>query len=593
MAFTLRLVLLALALPLALATDYTEVFYGEYKLDKDSPAYNFLPISRNQNQPKVCDASWAFAVTSAMSALFNFNNKGKALEVNLSPQMLINCAQQDFNCKNADAFNIEQTLDQLKTFGVAEESCNNYYADYTKDCSNMNKCKDCSNGEDIHKLSVCRALDYHSYKLKSWRKITSDEKDPKREADLFKQIHDSLDKNGPLVCKIQHDEGVFGFRTNKANRYDPKSKAVNEYTAWVSLVGYKVFEDVTKDVWILQTSYGANVGYHGLLYIAGGENINLFNILDNCYELTIDPAVEIVPNKEVSSPFTDLLGYKTVKKVHRDDIDPLNQGLIKFPGLMRRYNESLQVSADPDPIDWCNQYGRNFLTYVKNQHIPTYCGSCWIQAATSVLADRLNVANYRNGVVFPKHVLSVQAVINCREGGTCYGGDSSLFFQKAMGWTVPIETCRTYESHNPESYECSSTQVCTNSSRNKTYELKTFNGVKVSHWERARGAQAMKAALADGPIVCDMQVTDNFVKYKRNDDGSLNVYNEELEYFSLNHAISIVGWGKNNDGEYWVGRNSWGREWGYDGLFYIKAGSNVLGIESDCSWAVPQYVPFE
>lgn len=38
----------------------------------------------------------------------------------------------------------------------------------------------------------------------------------------------------------------------------------------------------------------------------------------------------------------------------------------------------------------------------------------------------------------------------------------------------------------------------------------------------------------------------------------------------LDHELAVVGWGKDDDGEYWIGRNSWGTYWGEDGFFRIR-----------------------
>jgi len=57
----------------------------------------------------------------------------------------------------------------------------------------------------------------------------------------------------------------------------------------------------------------------------------------------------------------------------------------------------------PTDWDWGAYYDPekkrlvNLLSWSKNQHIPEYCGSCWAQGATSSLADRFNIMNYRNG----------------------------------------------------------------------------------------------------------------------------------------------------------------------------------------------------
>ena len=59
----------------------------------------------------------------------------------------------------------------------------------------------------------------------------------------------------------------------------------------------------------------------------------------------------------------------------------------------------------------------------------------------------------------------------------------------------------------------------------------------------------------------------------------------------MNHVVSLVGWDRNDKGEeYWIVRNSWGRYWGYDGFFYIKAGENILGFESSCEWETPKLI---
>ena len=68
--------------------------------------------------------------------------------------------------------------------------------------------------------------------------------------------------------------------------------------------------------------------------------------------------------------------------------------------------------ADPPPPEWFwgDVGGKNFLTQTKNQHIPQYCGSCWAQAATSSLSDRIKIARK---AAWPDINISPQVISVC------------------------------------------------------------------------------------------------------------------------------------------------------------------------------------
>lgn len=92
----------------------------------------------------------------------------------------------------------------------------------------------------------------------------------------------------------------------------------------------------------------------------------------------------------------------------------------------------------------------------------------------------------------------------------------------------------------------------------------------------------MQEIYQRGPIACSIGATPELHNYTG------GIFEDKTHMNSTNHAVSVVGWGIENDVKYWLVRNSWGSSWGENGFFRIVKGTNNILIESHCSFAVPE-----
>ena len=241
--------------------------------------------------------------------------------------------------------------------------------------------------------------------------------------------------------------------------------------------------------------------------------------------------------------------------------------------------EYINIFALPPVWDWRSVDGVNYVTRNLNQHIPHYCGSCWAHGSMSALADRIKI---RRNAAYPDINLAIQVILNCgQDAGTCHGGTALGAYHWVAQNGIPDETCQVYEATDgtctPEAiYKTCSPPVGDTDCK----AVKNFTKYYVDEYGSVTDVDNMKIEIySRGPISCGIDA----LPIESYTGGIVNITTNDI-----NHIVSVVGWGAEDNQEYWIVRNSWGTYWGEDGWMRVQTGINALGIESYCSWATPK-----
>jgi cathepsin X len=251
----------------------------------------------------------------------------------------------------------------------------------------------------------------------------------------------------------------------------------------------------------------------------------------------------------------------------------------------------LADASNPSPSDWDwrNVSGVNYATTSRNQHIPSYCGSCWAMASTSSLADRIKIMRK---AAFPDYLIAVQSIVYCIPDG-CAGGDPDDVHAYIHNKGIGADTCQNYIAQG-SGFECSPTRLCENCHMTKSKgsvcnPITEYPKFGIAEYGDVYGVENMKAEIFKrGPIPCGIDC-DRIVDWGMGPNRT-GIFTDGVGQLQVDHEIAVVGYGYDDAAQmdYWIIRNSWGEYWGDNGYFRLKMGDNQLNIEKGgCSWAVP------
>jgi cathepsin B len=290
----------------------------------------------------------------------------------------------------------------------------------------------------------------------------------------------------------------------------------------------------------------------------------------------------------VNSKFADVKDYEFAKRLCGTKLNtpPEHRLPIKLHHVIE--------NALPATFDARQQWSMcPSINEVRDQ---SDCGSCWAFGAVEAATDRICIDTQGAQQLH----LSATDLLSCCDGcgSGCDGGYPSAAWQwftqvgvvtggnyNTNNWCVayPFPIC---DHHVNGSYpncatlnggnEFNAPNCPTTCDQGSTYKTPYSSDKRM--FQTAYGispvvTQIQQEIMTNGPVEAAFTVYADFESYKS------GVYYHVTGPELGGHAVKILGWGTENNMDYWLVANSWNVEWGNKGFFKIRRGTDECGIE--------------
>ena len=223
--------------------------------------------------------------------------------------------------------------------------------------------------------------------------------------------------------------------------------------------------------------------------------------------------------------------------------------------------EEKDLLGVPESVNWVE---KGAVTPVKNQG---QCGSCWSFSTTGALEGAYFI---KNGKLLS---FSEQELVDCdnfKNGGKDHGCNGGLM-DNAFKWIEKNHGLCLEEDYQYVSGETKTAGTCDKSCS------PVEGSVIIDYYDVPASSDSdMMYALSKQPVSVAIQADQkDFQLYKS------GVFTGECGT-KLDHGVLLVGYGSEENGDYYLLKNSWGETWGDKGYIKIGRGSEFNSGNGQC-----------
>lgn len=198
------------------------------------------------------------------------------------------------------------------------------------------------------------------------------------------------------------------------------------------------------------------------------------------------------------------------------------------------------------------------------------CGSCWAIAASTTLEG-----NYEIHTSGKSRTFAVQEMVDCipnpRECGG-QGGCRGATLELAMDWVLKHGCNQEHETpYQAKDTTCAKTVLTSSPQQGQAFGMLGWEKLKENSYDN------LILAMQDGPVGVSVAASSWF-------SYSSGIFDGCGKDAIIDHAVTMVAYGADNNVKYWKIQNSWGAFWGEQGYMRLLRSpddsTNWCGIDN-------------